>query len=161
MSKIKIQLLLTAILFFLYTNASWAAINSSVIVQNFIEAVQSKDKQKIAITLNDLIKNFDAQKLLQENWPDHFTLFNLYKIAEQIKNIKSNYGYGSTNTIEPSPTTPNTSKGLSSNRDYINTKTTSNRIAVRQSSPLSNIDAVRQNPNQDQESNQERIRRRR
>ena len=160
MSKFKLITLFSLFLV-IHVNISSAAVNLSDIANNFIQAVQSKDKLKIDLAFNELATNLEAQEILKNDHPDYFTLFNFYKLSQNIKDLKANYGSSSVNKAISSVITPRTSKGLSSNKDLDFSRNTSNRIVARQRDLSSNGDIVRSNPNQDQESNQERIRRRR
>src|SRR5690242_7043632 len=133
MTKMKKYLSASCLLLILFTSISFAATIPATIVENFVQAVASKDKNKITLAFNELLANVEAQKLLQKNWPNHFTLFNYYKLSEQSKDAKEGLGSAASGTtIDPSVTPPNTIKGLPSNKDYTNVKPTPNRIAVRE-----------------------------
>ncbi len=130
------------------------------IVDKFIVAVQSKDKIKINQAIEELKSNLEAQHILRNNWPDHFVLFNLSQLSNRIKNLKRNFGFSST-SVTPGAIPSSSSKGLSSNKDLVHILETSNRILARRDTFISNDKIVRQFPNQKEESNQDRIRRRR
>lgn len=130
------------------------------IAQNFVKAVQSKSKIDIQQTTEKLIDNESAQAELKKLWPDYFTLFSLYKLADRIKYIKESYGTSNSTAIT-SIIEPRTIKGLPSISDLARVKNIPNQIAVRQRNYVSNQDTVRRSPNLVRESNQERINRRR
>ena len=161
MNKIKLILILTAFCITVHPKNGSAEIKPIDIVNNFILAVQTHDKQKLNTAINELTKDFKAQDLLKNNWPDYFTLFNLYKISKRIETLKKEYGLSSLKTISPLITTPNSSQGLRTNKDLAFSKNLPNRVIARDLKHISNGELVRQSLNQDQESNQERINRRR
>ena len=130
------------------------------IADKFIVAVQSKDKIKINEAIEELKNNLEAQHILKNNWPDHFVLFNLSQLSKGIKDLKRSFGFCSTSTT-PGVTLSHSPKGLSSNKDLVHIRETPNRILARQDTFVRNDKTVRQFPNQKEESNQDRIRRRR
>lgn len=161
MSMKNLNIFLRLISFIIFTSSiSLAETTASMIVDKFIIAVQSKDQTKINEAIEELKINFDAQNILKDNWPNYFTLFNLTQISKRIENLKKTYGFSSSEVIIEDVTS-NTSKGLFSNKDLVLSRNTSNRVLSRQQNLTSNSQTVRNFSNQDQESNQERIRRRR
>ena len=111
--------------------------------------------------MDELRVNAEAQEILKKQWPDYFILFNYYRMALEVKELKSSYGSTTSRTIIPETPSSGEKTGNSTNRDRAFIKATPNRILSRQSPGPDNSEAARNYPNQDRESNQDRIQRRR
>lgn len=166
---------ISAVFFFLPYGSAQTGLPSDQLnqhlIQEFKEANQSGDQDRLRSAYQALKINPSAVEFLQKNFPQYYQLYKAWALVERVESMKVRYGNRGF-VIEEGISTPQTIRGLLTNQDTVENSPNQNVISNQNTvwfmpnqkryrffSSLSNSRRVMQNPNQDRISNSDRARR--
>lgn len=137
----------------------WAAGNSSLTaIEEFKTASIAQDTAAALKAWKDIPRDEGTLRILKENYPYVFVMYELRGLAIQFQELKSRY-FGQASISPGRREIAGSRTSRLSNRDIARASTRSNQ-SINSQGRSTNRDVTRHTPNQDRSSNQERLRNR-